>query len=728
MKSRNVRIGTICFSGVTLNTARPMVISWGSGEADVSGTTAVLTVITETGERGLTEVEEEFRIVSGDLALDMVVIALHSMTILLSTLFGFIKGMVPLLELQADLLNPLVLLVHLLKEVCEVIALVHVVNMFVFLDFELMDGAAVTFFSQQQLTQHPPTFQLRHEHKAGHERTFSDCTPAQIHNEKNKEMSYLNFTLHDSQQFQQILFGQICDDSCFVSSLCGIQQQLLFIRDHFNLVLTFLLLNFGLQGLHRQTDVLFLIDVMITWWNTKDSVLTETRGVSSCGGGLRCKGRMHVQVHIIPKHDVAYTQLSTSTFSGGVMGFSSHSDMCPKSNFVEAEPLAHLDNACRKMVLSSSMDTGHHLDSPGSFSVLAVLTDTNELSKQKSESPSQGQPQQGTNVSVICQTEKAAEFICTMAASRKVGSLRLPPLPTVGELIKLYNLRAEKQLSQNFLLDLKLTDKIVRQAGSLTGARVCEVGPGPGGLTRSILNAEAADVLVVEKDSRFIPGLKLLSEASPGRLRIVHGDILTYRMDRGFPAAISKPWEEDPPNLHIIGNLPFSVSTPLIIKWLENIADRTGPFTFGRTRLTLTFQKEVAERLTASTGSNQRSRLSIMAQYLCTVKKCFIIPGRAFVPKPEPTCWSSRVYCSAKVIAIIPAALCERRDHNRAALTMEGHFPLSVDGGSIPPSAHFSGAWAVCYCQVANSDMCQIEQYRAEAPTEEPVVCWQPPA
>uniref|UniRef100_A0A8D0EB78 rRNA adenine N(6)-methyltransferase n=1 Tax=Salvator merianae TaxID=96440 RepID=A0A8D0EB78_SALMN len=223
-----------------------------------------------------------------------------------------------------------------------------------------------------------------------------------------------------------------------------------------------------------------------------------------------------------------------------------------------------------------------------------------------------------------------------MASSGGVARFRLPPLPTIKEIIKLFELRALKQLSQNFLLDLRLTDKIVRTAGNLKDAYICEVGPGPGGITRAILNSGVAELLLVEKDPRFIPGLKMLSEAAPGKIRIVCGDILTYNnWNQDFPKHLMKNWEDDPPRLHIIGNLPFSVSTPLLMKWLKNISMRDGPFSFGRTQLTLTFQKEVAERLTASTGSRQRSRLSVMSQYLCTVHKCFTISGRAFLPKPE---------------------------------------------------------------------------------------------
>nr|XP_042118288.1 dimethyladenosine transferase 1, mitochondrial isoform X2 [Peromyscus maniculatus bairdii] len=141
--------------------------------------------------------------------------------------------------------------------------------------------------------------------------------------------------------------------------------------------------------------------------------------------------------------------------------------------------------------------------------------------------------------------------------------------------------------------------------------------------------------------SRFLFAVGFICSAfsvaieAPGKLRIVHGDVLTYKIEKAFPDHVRRQWEDDPPNVHIIGNLPFSVSTPLIIKWLENISLKDGPFVYGRTKMTLTFQKEVAERLVATTGSQQRSRLSIMAQYLCNVEHLFTIPGKAFVPKPE---------------------------------------------------------------------------------------------
>ena len=118
-------------------------------------------------------------------------------------------------------------------------------------------------------------------------------------------------------------------------------------------------------------------------------------------------------------------------------------------------------------------------------------------------------------------------------------------------------------------------------------------------------------------------------------MQIFHGDVLKFNMDSIFPRAYAKSWDSSPPNIHLIGNLPFSVSIPLMIQWLKQISNKSGPWSYGRVKLTLTFQKEVAERMAAEILDTQRSRLSIMCQYLCHVNHVFTIPGKAFVPKPD---------------------------------------------------------------------------------------------
>ncbi|XP_033341537.2 mitochondrial transcription factor B1 [Megalopta genalis] len=216
--------------------------------------------------------------------------------------------------------------------------------------------------------------------------------------------------------------------------------------------------------------------------------------------------------------------------------------------------------------------------------------------------------------------------------------LRFPPLPTIRDMVKLYKVSAMKKLSQNFILNEDLTDKMVRKAGNLTESYVLEVGPGPGGLTRSILRQHPKELIVVEKDTRFKPILDMLIDAYAavnGKMTVIYGDIMRTDLTNMFPEAVATTWEEKAPKIHIIGNLPFNVSTPLIIKWLQAISERKGPWALGRTRMTLTFQKEVAERLIAEPTDIQRCRLSVMAQAWTRPVLRFIIPGTAFLPKPD---------------------------------------------------------------------------------------------
>ena len=219
-----------------------------------------------------------------------------------------------------------------------------------------------------------------------------------------------------------------------------------------------------------------------------------------------------------------------------------------------------------------------------------------------------------------------------LLAQGRRPNVQLPPLPTVGELLKIYQIRAAKHLSQNFLLDQNLCRKLVKASGPLTDAYVLEVGPGPGCLTRTILEYNPRRVVLVEKDRRFIPILKdlkaafessaaassmgvkyrrgseLLDDKIPieERVKVIRGDILTQRIEGLFPEEAVFPWDMDhDPPINVIGNLPFSISTPLLIKWLEDSSLRRGIFKYGRAGFTLTFQKEVADRMIASITSTQ---------------------------------------------------------------------------------------------------------------------------
>lgn len=217
------------------------------------------------------------------------------------------------------------------------------------------------------------------------------------------------------------------------------------------------------------------------------------------------------------------------------------------------------------------------------------------------------------------------------------AKVRLPPLPTVRDLVKLYKIRALRQLSQNFLMDERITDRIVKAAGRITNHYVCEVGPGPGSITRSIIKRYPRKLVVVEKDPRFIPTLELLQEScrDQTKMLIEIDDIRNYNFENGFKEVANTDWFDAPAPLHLIGNLPFNVSTNLIIRWLHAVSEKRDAWSFGRSSMTLTFQKEVAERIVARPAHEQRCRLSVMCQLWCNVDHKFTIPGKAFVPKPD---------------------------------------------------------------------------------------------
>ncbi len=193
--------------------------------------------------------------------------------------------------------------------------------------------------------------------------------------------------------------------------------------------------------------------------------------------------------------------------------------------------------------------------------------------------------------------------------------------PPLRDVIARFDLGARKALGQHFLLDLNITKKIARAARIADGDLVLEIGPGPGGLTRALLDA-GAKVIAVERDSRCIAALAELQEAHPGRLRLIEDDAL----------GVDERALAGERNIKIVANLPYNISTELLIKWLR--ANHDGPAPLW-SAMALMFQKEVADRIIAAPGSKTYGRLSVIAQAASVPARAFDLPARAFTPPPK---------------------------------------------------------------------------------------------
>lgn len=218
------------------------------------------------------------------------------------------------------------------------------------------------------------------------------------------------------------------------------------------------------------------------------------------------------------------------------------------------------------------------------------------------------------------------------------------PLPPLRETIAAHGLTARKSLGQNFLLDLNLTGRIARSAGPLDACTVVEVGPGPGGLTRALLAEGAARVVAIERDERCLAALEELSAHYPGRLQIVAGDALKTDL----AGLVEGP-------ARIIANLPYNISTALLTGWLT-----TEPWPPWYLSLTLMFQKEVAERITAPPGSKTYGRLSVLASATAEASCLFDVNPSAFTPPPKVTSTIVHLVPRRRVLLDCPVATLER--------------------------------------------------------------------
>ena len=222
---------------------------------------------------------------------------------------------------------------------------------------------------------------------------------------------------------------------------------------------------------------------------------------------------------------------------------------------------------------------------------------------------------------------------------------------------------ARKALGQHFLFDPDILNRAALAAGPVEGRTVIEVGPGPGGLTRALLNAGARHVIAIEADARFAEALKTWPEAVTGQLIVQQGDARKVQI----PDILKELGVTS--QAMIVANLPYNVGTPLFIGWLK-----AGPW---RGEMALMFQKEVALRICAKPGDPHYGRLAVLTAAVAEAHIAFTLPPGAFNPPPKvdsavavitPLPEAQKFHDLSTLEALTAAAFGQRRKMLRASL------------------------------------------------------------
>ncbi len=272
---------------------------------------------------------------------------------------------------------------------------------------------------------------------------------------------------------------------------------------------------------------------------------------------------------------------------------------------------------------------------------------------------------------------------------------KIADIAATRHILKTFNLRASKRLGQNFLIDSSVVQRIVDAAEISAGDEVLEIGPGIGTLTQGLLEA-GANVTAVELDKKLPAVLEKTLEGYEN-FKLIQGDILKVDVEKIMP-----------PNFKVVANLPYYITTQILLTLLEKKLPVT--------KIVTMVQKEVAERMTAAPNSKIFGAMSVAVQFRADVQIAFEVPPSAFLPRPEVT--SAVVVCNVRespfkvasedfFIKVVRAAFGQRRKTLVNSLVGAGFnrekILAALEIANIPPNFRAENLSVAEFANLANS-------------------------